>query len=73
MDLPFCFCSGPKRRSSRFSRVVDAGDAQDPEGKTGLAHMMEHMAFKGTDEIGTTNYPGGKSGSGEGGDDLRGV
>lgn len=23
---------------------------------TGLAHMMEHMAFKGTDKIGTTNY-----------------
>jgi len=39
-----------------FFTVVDAGDAQDPEGKTGLAHMMEHMAFKGTDEIGTTNY-----------------
>ena len=23
---------------------------------TGLAHMMEHMAFKGTDRIGTTDY-----------------
>ena len=38
-----------------FFTVVDAGDAQDPAGKTGLAHMMEHMAFKGTDNIGTTN------------------
>jgi predicted Zn-dependent peptidase len=38
-----------------FFTVVDAGDAQDPECKTGLAHMMEHMAFKGTDNIGTTN------------------
>jgi len=35
---------------------VDAGSTQDPLGKTGLAHMMEHMAFKGTDKIGTTNY-----------------
>jgi len=39
-----------------FFTLVDAGDAQDPEGKTGLAHMMEHMAFKGTDTIGTTNF-----------------
>jgi predicted Zn-dependent peptidase len=38
-----------------FFTVVDAGDAQDPMGKTGLAHMMEHMAFKGTNNIGTTN------------------
>ena len=38
-----------------FFTVVDAGDAQDPTGKTGLAHMMEHMAFKGTMNIGTTN------------------
>ncbi len=38
-----------------FFTLVDAGDAQDPTGKTGLAHMMEHMAFKGTHTIGTTN------------------
>jgi predicted Zn-dependent peptidase len=38
-----------------FYTIVDAGDAQDPMGKTGLAHMMEHMAFKGTNNIGTTN------------------
>ncbi len=38
-----------------FFTVVDAGDAQDPTGKTGLAHMMEHMAFKGTNNIGTTD------------------
>ena len=25
-------------------------------GQTGLAHMFEHMAFKGTDTIGTTDY-----------------
>ena len=30
-----------------FFTIVDAGDAQDPNGKTGLAHMMEHMVFKG--------------------------
>src|SRR5205814_1501651 len=39
-----------------FFTYVNAGSVQDPMGKTGLAHMMEHMAFKGTDKIGTTDY-----------------
>ena len=43
-----------------FFTMVDAGSAQDPMAKTGLAHMFEHMAFKGTDTIGTTNYPAEK-------------
>ena len=29
-------------------------------GNRGLAHMFEHLAFKGTDEIGTTNWPAEK-------------
>jgi predicted Zn-dependent peptidase len=39
-----------------FFTQVDTGSSQDPLSKTGLAHMMEHMAFKGTPDIGTTNY-----------------
>ena len=39
---------------------VDAGSAQEVPGITGLAHMFEHMAFKGTHEIGTTNWPAEK-------------
>jgi len=39
-----------------FFTMVDTGSAQDPLSKTGLAHMMEHMAFKGTPDIGTTDY-----------------
>ena len=39
-----------------FYTHVDAGAAQEVEGITGLAHMFEHMAFKGTDKIGTTDY-----------------
>src|SRR5206468_5867300 len=39
-----------------FMTVVDAGSANDVTGTTGLAHMMEHMAFKGTPWIGTTDY-----------------
>src|SRR6478672_10501304 len=43
-----------------FYTHVDAGSAQEVQGITGLAHMFEHMAFKGTDKIGTTNYPAEK-------------
>ncbi len=35
---------------------VDAGSANDKLGETGVAHMTEHIAFKGTKTIGTTNY-----------------
>ena len=44
-----------------FFTHVDAGSAQDPLGKTGLAHMFEHMAFKGTDKIGTKDYAAEKA------------
>ncbi len=40
-----------------FATVVNAGSAQEVPGITGLAHMFEHMAFKGTTKIGTTDYP----------------
>ena len=39
-----------------FFTNVDAGSVQDPMGKTGLAHMFEHEAFKGTETIGTKDY-----------------
>ncbi len=41
-----------------FSYVtfVDAGDVNDPWGESGLAHMFEHLAFKGTTQIGTKDY-----------------
>ena len=43
-----------------FYTLVDAGSADDPQGASGLAHMFEHMAFKGSTEIGTSNYPAEK-------------
>jgi predicted Zn-dependent peptidase len=39
-----------------FFTHVDVGADREYPGITGLAHMFEHMAFKGTDKIGTTNY-----------------
>ena len=44
-----------------FYTNVDVGSVQDPMGKTGLAHMFEHMAFKGTDTIGTKDYAAEKA------------
>ena len=44
-----------------FYTNVDTGSVQDPMGKTGLAHMFEHMAFKGTDTIGTKDYAAEKA------------
>jgi predicted Zn-dependent peptidase len=43
-----------------YYTLVNAGSADDPQGQSGLAHMFEHIAFKGTDQIGTTNYPAEK-------------
>ena len=39
-----------------FFTHVDSGTDRDVPGITGMAHMFEHMAFKGTDRIGTTDY-----------------
>jgi predicted Zn-dependent peptidase len=39
-----------------FHTYVNAGSVDDPKGRTGLAHMFEHMAFKGTETIGSTNW-----------------
>ena len=40
-----------------FHTYVNVGSVDDPSGRTGLAHMFEHMAFKGTESIGTKNWP----------------
>jgi predicted Zn-dependent peptidase len=39
-----------------FFTYVDIGADREVTGMTGLAHMFEHMAFKGTDRIGTKDY-----------------
>ncbi|MBX7083058.1 MAG: insulinase family protein [Nannocystaceae bacterium] len=36
--------------------AVRAGSRHDPPDSTGLAHYLEHMLFKGSDELGTTDY-----------------
>ena len=39
-----------------YATVVNAGSAQEVPGITGLAHMFEHMAFKGNDIVGTRDW-----------------
>jgi predicted Zn-dependent peptidase len=58
--LTLIVCERPEAPVFSFFTLVDAGSAQDPMAKTGLAHMFEHMAFKGTDKIGTNDYPAEK-------------
>ena len=36
--------------------VIKAGSKNDPSDATGLAHYLEHLLFKGTTELGTTDY-----------------
>src|SRR5437899_10471084 len=59
--LTIIICERPEAPVFSFFTHVDAGSVQDPMGKTGLAHMFEHMAFKGTDTIGTRDYAGEKA------------
>ncbi len=39
-----------------FQTLVNVGSAQEVPGITGIAHMFEHMAFKGTTNFGSTDY-----------------
>src|SRR5580658_3595970 len=55
--LTIIVCERPEAPVFSYFTMVDAGSANDPGGQSGLAHMFEHMAFKGTREIGTTDYP----------------
>jgi predicted Zn-dependent peptidase len=59
--LTVLICERPEAPVFSFYTHVDAGSAQDPLAKTGLAHMFEHMAFKGTDKIGSKDYPAEKA------------
>src|ERR1700687_2105056 len=44
-----------------FHTYINVGSVDDPGGQTGLAHMFEHMAFKGTPTLGTKNWPAEKA------------
>lgn len=54
--LTLIICERPDAPVFSYSTFIDAGAVDDPSGESGLAHMFEHLAFKGTSEIGTTDY-----------------
>jgi predicted Zn-dependent peptidase len=39
-----------------FHVYADVGSAQESYGITGISHLLEHMAFKGTKEVGTKDF-----------------
>jgi predicted Zn-dependent peptidase len=58
--LHFIVCERHEAPVVSFHTYVNAGSVDDPSGRTGLAHMFEHMAFKGTATIGSLNWPAEK-------------
>jgi predicted Zn-dependent peptidase len=54
--LTILICERPDAPVFSYDTFIDAGDVNDPSGESGLAHMFEHLAFKGTSQIGTTDY-----------------
>jgi len=55
--LTIIICERPDAPVFSYNTFIDAGDVNDPTGDSGLAHMFEHLAFKGTTQIGTKDYP----------------
>ncbi|HEV2214121.1 MAG TPA: pitrilysin family protein [Terracidiphilus sp.] len=58
--LTLILCRRPEAPVFSYVTYVDAGDVDDPSGESGLAHMFEHLAFKGTSQIGTKDWPAEK-------------
>lgn len=54
--MKFIVMERPKAPVISFLIQADVGGANEPDGQTGVAHYLEHLAFKGTPKIGTTDY-----------------
>jgi predicted Zn-dependent peptidase len=54
--LTLIICERHEAPVFSYTTFIDAGDVNDPSGESGLAHMFEHLAFKGTTQIGTRDY-----------------
>src|ERR1017187_6753920 len=48
--LTLLICERPDAPVFSYTTYIDAGDVNDPSGDSGLAHMFEHLAFKGTSD-----------------------
>ena len=54
--LTLYFSPNPAEPRIYTQIAVRAGSKHDPEQSTGLAHYLEHMLFKGTDKIGSSDW-----------------
>lgn len=54
--MTFIVLERPRAPVASFLIHADVGGANEPDGQTGVAHYLEHLAFKGTPQIGTTDY-----------------
>ena len=54
--LKVVLCEDHSQPEINGSVYVHAGSKNDPADATGMAHYFEHIMFKGTDKIGTTNW-----------------
>ena len=54
--LKFLVLERPEAPVVSFHIYADVGSVDEVKGITGLAHLFEHMAFKGTKTIGTKDY-----------------
>lgn len=54
--MKFIVLERPRSPVVSFYIYADVGGVNEPKGQTGVAHYLEHLAFKGTPKIGTTNY-----------------
>ena len=53
--ITFLVVERPEVPVFSFHTYVRVGSANEVRGITGIAHILEHMAFKGTHDIGTTD------------------
>jgi predicted Zn-dependent peptidase len=56
----FLIVERPEAPVFSFCTIADVGPVQEVPGITGLAHMFEHMAFKGGPTVGTRDWEGEK-------------
>lgn len=54
--MTFLVVSRNRAPVASFVAFIDVGGVDEPAGQTGIAHFLEHLAFKGTPEIGTRNW-----------------
>jgi len=54
--MKFIVLERPEAPVASFHTYADVGSAQEVPGITGISHLLEHLAFKGTKVVGTKDY-----------------